>query len=84
MLTLMLEQLLVHPLNDSACHPVFLTHTTHSLCTHNRTYSEMAGEETAKKYQQAIYLAGSASAEFFADIALCPFEATKVRECSLA
>lgn len=41
----------------------------------------MAGEEVAKKYQQAIFLAGSASAEFFADIALCPFEAVKV--CSL-
>ncbi len=39
----------------------------------------MAGEEVAKKYQSAIYLAGSASAEFFADIALCPFEAVKVR-----
>jgi hypothetical protein len=37
----------------------------------------MAGEEVAKKYQNIIYLAGSASAEFFADIALCPFEATK-------
>jgi len=38
----------------------------------------MAGEEVAKKYQNAIFLAGSASAEFFADIALCPFEAVKV------
>lgn len=28
--------------------------------------------------QNLIYLAGSASAEFFADIALCPFEAVKV------
>lgn len=27
----------------------------------------------------AIFLAGSASAEFLADIALCPFEAIKVR-----
>lgn len=26
-----------------------------------------------------MYLAASASAEFFADIALCPFEAVKVR-----
>ena len=38
----------------------------------------MAGEEAAKKYQNLIFLAGSASAEFFADIALCPFEAVKV------
>jgi solute carrier family 25 phosphate transporter 3 len=38
----------------------------------------MAGEEVFKKYQTLIYLAGSASAEVFADIALCPFEAVKV------
>ncbi|KAL4111741.1 hypothetical protein PRIC1_003419 [Phytophthora ramorum] len=35
-------------------------------------YSTMAGEENAYKYRGAIYLAGSASAEFFADILLCP------------
>jgi hypothetical protein len=45
-----------------------------------RTYADMAGEEVAKKYQNLIYLSGSASAEFFADIALCPFEAVKVRK----
>lgn len=39
----------------------------------------MAGPENAKKYQTGIFLAGSASAEFFADIGLCPFEAVKVR-----
>lgn len=44
-----------------------------------KTYSDMAGEELAKKYQNVIYLAGSASAEFFADIALCPMEAVKVK-----
>lgn len=38
----------------------------------------MAGPEAAKKYQNLIFLAGSASAEFFADIALCPMEAVKV------
>ena len=43
-----------------------------------RTYADAAGEETFKKYKTLIYLAGSASAEFFADIALCPFEAIKV------
>jgi len=42
-------------------------------------YSELAGEENAKKYKTAIYLAGSASAEFIADLGLCPFEAVKVR-----
>lgn len=42
-------------------------------------YSDLAGEENAKKYKTGIYLAGSASAEFIADIGLCPFEAVKVR-----
>ncbi|KAG6548907.1 hypothetical protein Mapa_009670 [Marchantia paleacea] len=42
-------------------------------------YSDLAGEENAYKYKTFIYLAGSASAEFFADIALCPMEAIKVR-----
>jgi solute carrier family 25 phosphate transporter 3 len=32
-----------------------------------------------EKYQDFIYLAGSASAEFIADVALCPFEAVKAR-----
>jgi len=43
-----------------------------------KTYADMAGEELFSKYQTIIYLAGSASAEFFADIALAPFEAVKV------
>lgn len=43
------------------------------------TYMNLAGEETSKKYKGAIWLAGSASAEVFADIALCPLEMTKVR-----
>jgi len=42
-------------------------------------YMNLAGEEASKKYKGAIWLAGSASAEFFADIALCPLEMTKVR-----
>jgi solute carrier family 25 phosphate transporter 3 len=42
-------------------------------------YSDLAGEENAKKYKTLIFLAGSASAEFFADIGLCPFEAVKVK-----
>ncbi|KUF77153.1 Phosphate carrier protein [Phytophthora nicotianae] len=42
-------------------------------------YSTMAGEENAYKYRGAIYLAGSASAEFFADILLCPMEMIKVK-----
>lgn len=42
-------------------------------------YSTLAGEENAYKYRGLIYLAGSASAEFFADIALCPMEMVKVK-----
>lgn len=42
-------------------------------------YSNLAGEENANKYKSLIWCAGSASAEVFADIALCPFEMTKVR-----
>ncbi|KAK0259915.1 Cu/Pi carrier [Friedmanniomyces endolithicus] len=42
-------------------------------------YSDLAGEENAVKYKTYVYLAGSASAEFFADIGLCPLEAVKVR-----
>ncbi|KAL2505503.1 Mitochondrial phosphate carrier protein 3 [Abeliophyllum distichum] len=42
-------------------------------------YSDLAGPENAAKYKTLIYLAGSASAEVIADIALCPFEAVKVR-----
>jgi len=42
-------------------------------------YSTAAGEENAYKYRGFIYLAGSASAEFFADVALCPMEMVKVK-----
>ncbi|KAF1810548.1 mitochondrial carrier [Eremomyces bilateralis CBS 781.70] len=44
-----------------------------------KTYSDFAGAENAQKYKTWLYLTASASAEFFADIALCPFEAVKVR-----
>ncbi|KAI0986822.1 hypothetical protein GJ496_002742 [Pomphorhynchus laevis] len=42
-------------------------------------YGRAIGEEAAYKYRTSLYLCASASAEFFADIALAPFEATKVR-----
>ncbi|XP_012454445.1 mitochondrial phosphate carrier protein 3, mitochondrial [Gossypium raimondii] len=42
-------------------------------------YSDLAGPEYFAKYKTLIYLAGSASAEVIADVALCPFEAVKVR-----
>lgn len=37
-----------------------------------KTYADLAGPENAHKYKDAIYLAGSASAEFIADIGLVP------------
>jgi len=42
-------------------------------------YSNLAGQENAGNYKKIIWLAGSASAEFFADIALCPMEMVKVK-----
>lgn len=37
------------------------------------------GYETAANNRTSVYLASSAAAEFFADIALCPLEATRIR-----
>ena len=42
-------------------------------------YADLVGAENATKYKTALYLAASASAEAIADVALCPFEAVKVR-----
>jgi len=42
-------------------------------------YSGILGEEKSYLWRTSLYLAASASAEFFADIALCPMEAIKVR-----
>jgi solute carrier family 25 phosphate transporter 3 len=42
-------------------------------------YGNLMGEENAFLYRTSLYLIASASAEFFADIALCPMEAVKVR-----
>ena len=44
-----------------------------------KTYGDAVGPENAYKYKTSVYLAASASAEFLADLALCPFEAVKVR-----
>ena len=44
-----------------------------------KTYSDLAGPENAYKYKTTLYLTASASAEVLADLALCPFEAVKVR-----
>lgn len=42
-------------------------------------YSGWIGEENSFLYRTSLYLAASASAEFFADIALSPMESCKVR-----
>ena len=42
-------------------------------------YSGLLGEEKTFLYRTSLYLAASASAEFFADIALSPMESVKVR-----
>ena len=44
-----------------------------------KNYSDLVGPDNAYKYKTGVYLAASASAEFLADLALCPFEAVKVR-----
>jgi solute carrier family 25 phosphate transporter 3 len=43
------------------------------------TYANALGEENYKKYKPLVWCAGSASAEVFADIALCPLEMVKVK-----
>jgi len=44
-----------------------------------KTFIEQLGYDTAKSYKNGVYIASAASAEFFADIALCPLEATRIR-----
>jgi hypothetical protein len=56
------------------------SHSQLSLTLGNRkTYSDIVGPENAAKYKDFIYVAGSASAEFIADVGLVPMEAVKVR-----
>ena len=44
-----------------------------------RQFINQFSYETASNNRTAVYLASSAAAEFFADIALCPLEATRIR-----
>lgn len=44
-----------------------------------KTFIDFLGIETARKYKDSIYIGSAAIAEFFADIALCPLEATRIR-----
>ncbi|KFH09213.1 putative mitochondrial phosphate carrier [Toxoplasma gondii VAND] len=43
------------------------------------TYGNLMGEEFTAKNKGVVWLAASASAEFFADVALCPMEMVKVK-----
>jgi solute carrier family 25 phosphate transporter 3 len=42
-------------------------------------YGEMVGQENAYKYKVLLYCCASASAEFFADMLLCPWETVKLK-----
>jgi solute carrier family 25 phosphate transporter 3 len=65
--------------------PTLLGYSAQGACKYGfyeffkKYYSDIAGPEYAAKYKTLIYLAGSASAEIIADVALCPMEALKVR-----
>jgi len=65
--------------------PTLIGYSMQGLCkfgfyeVFKNVYGDMMGEENAFLYRTTLYLAASASAEFFADIALAPMEAVKVR-----
>jgi solute carrier family 25 phosphate transporter 3 len=65
--------------------PTFFGYSAQGLCKFGLYevfkvyYAEAIGEENAFLWRTGLYLAASASAEFFADIALSPFEAAKVK-----
>merc|ERR1711974_123972 len=65
--------------------PTAIGYSAQGLCkfgfyeVFKKIYSDMIGEENTYLYRTSLYLASSASAEFFADIALSPMEACKVR-----
>merc|ERR1712226_1517418 len=65
--------------------PTAIGYTMQGICkfgfyeVFKNMYGNAMGEENAYLYRTQLYLIASASAEFFADIALCPMEAVKVR-----
>ncbi|KAL7035294.1 hypothetical protein ACKWTF_008304 [Chironomus riparius] len=65
--------------------PTFFGYSAQGLCKFGLyevfkvIYSDIIGEENSYLWRTSLYLASSASAEFFADIALSPFEAAKVK-----
>ena len=64
--------------------PTAIGYTAQGICkfgfyeVFKNVYGDMMGEENAYLYKTTLYLAASASAEFFADIALSPMESCKV------
>jgi len=65
--------------------PTAIGYTMQGICkfgfyeVFKKVYADAMGEENAYLYMTGLFLAASASAEFFADIALSPMEACKVR-----
>jgi len=65
--------------------PTALGYSAQGLCKFGfyeffkNVYANLIGEENTYLYKTSLYLVSSASAEFFADIALSPMEACKVR-----
>merc|ERR1712002_1199773 len=65
--------------------PTAIGYTAQGICKFGfyeffkNIYSGILGEENTYLYRTSLYLAASASAEFFADIALSPMESVKVR-----
>lgn len=65
--------------------PTFFGYSMQGLCKFGLyevfkvLYSDAIGEENSYLWRTSLYLASSASAEFFADIALSPMEAAKVK-----
>ncbi|RXG67621.1 Phosphate carrier protein, mitochondrial [Armadillidium vulgare] len=65
--------------------PTFFGYSMQGICKYGLyevfkvLYGNLIGEENAYVYRTGLYLAASASSEFFADIALSPMEAVKVR-----
>jgi len=65
--------------------PTLIGYSMQGLCkfgfyeVFKNVYSDLIGEENTYLWRTSLYLAASASAEFFADIALAPMEACKVR-----
>jgi len=65
--------------------PTAIGYTAQGICKFGfyeffkNVYSGAIGEENTFLYRTSLYLAASASAEFFADIALSPMESCKVR-----